>query len=143
MEWRLDNSEECGSRRKKSETNPPTHHLPFHNRKTSRNNLTGLQPVEYVIFPLSPFPLNSLFLSILLSFFIPSSFHPLFFIPYSCFLLFTFLILIFVKIPSYYLSSNLFFIPSSFLPSIPFLFLFPSFPSPFFSFFLLFPQVRQ
>ena len=134
MEWRLDNSEECGSRRKKSETNPPTHHLPFHNRKTSRNNLTGLQPVEYVIFPLSPFPLNSLFLSILLSFFIPSSFHPLFFIPYSCFLLFTFLILIFVKIPSSFLSSNLFlvllpyFLPfllySFFLPSLVLFFFF-------------------
>ena len=107
----------------------------FNHRKKSRTNLTGLKPAEDFFFP--PFPLNSFFLSVLLSFFIRSSFHPLLF--YSFFLpSFIYLfILIFVKLPSSYLSSNLFysfFLPSflpPFLPSIPFLLLFPSFTSPF------------
>ena len=108
-------------------------------RKTSRINLTGLKPAEDVIFP--PFPLNSFFLSVLLSFF-PSSFHPLLF--FYSFLLPSFIycfLLIFVKITSYLASDLSLFLLPTFLPfSIPFfapsllLFWFP---------FLFFPQVRK
>ena len=85
---------------------PPT--TPSHSteRKTSRTNLTSLKPGEDFLFP--PFRLNSFFLSVFLSSFIPSSFHPLLF--YSFFLpsFIYFFILIFVKIPSSNHSSNLF-----------------------------------
>ena len=37
LDWRLDNSEECGSGREKSETNPPTHSLQFHRQKDQQN----------------------------------------------------------------------------------------------------------
>ena len=118
----------------------PTTPSHFTDRKTSSTNLTGLKPAQdFSFFP--PFPLNSFFLSVLLSFLIPSSFHPLPFL----FLLnafFYFFVLIFVKIPSY-LSSDLFlsFLPSFFSFSIPFS---PSSLLPFFfPFFLFFPQVRQ
>ena len=125
----------------------PSH---FTERKTSRTNLTGLKPAkDFFFFSLSlcfffpPFPLNSFSLSVLPSFLIPSSFHPLLF--YSFFLpsfiyffilfLLKFLLLIFPPI---------FFMHSSFLPSIPFLLAFSILPFSFiFSFFLLFPQVRQ
>ena len=66
----------------------PTTPSHFTDRKTSRTNLTNLKPAEDVFFPyllfFSPIPLNSFFLSVLLSFLIPSSFHPLLF--YSFFL---------------------------------------------------------
>ena len=116
----------------------PTIPSRFTDRKTSRTNLTTLKPAED-FFSLS-FPHTSFFLSVVLSFFIPSSFHPLLF--YSFFLpsFIYFFILIFVKIPSSYLSSDLYFF---FLPSIPFLFLNPSFILIFFLFFLLFEQVRK
>ena len=108
-------------------------------RTISRTNLTSLKPAEdffYSFFP--PFPLNSFFLSVLLSFFIPSSLHPLpflfplpaFFYLFICFLLKFLLIL---PLISFY---------SFFLPSFPFLF--PFFLLPFFlPPFLFFPQVRQ
>ena len=86
-------------------------------RKTSRTNLTSLKPAEDYFF--FPFPLNSFFHSVLLSFFIPSSFLPLLF--YSFFLT-SFIcsfVLIFVKIP--YLASDLslFLLPSFLSFSIP------------------------
>ena len=37
LDWRLDNSKECGSRREKSETNPFTHPLPFHRKEDQQN----------------------------------------------------------------------------------------------------------
>ena len=88
-------------------------------RTTSRINLTSLKPAEDFFFS-PPFPLSSFFLSVLLSFCIPSSFHPLLF--YSFFLpsFIYYFVLIFDKFPSSYLSSNLFY--SFFLPSFPFLF---------------------
>ena len=98
-------------------------------RTTSRTNLTGLKSAKDFFFP--PFSLNSCFLSVPLSFFIPSSFHPLLF---YYFLLPSFiycLVLIFVKIPSYLASDLLY---SFFLPSFPFLFPFSLLP---FFFFLL------
>ena len=108
---------------------PPTTPSHFTDRKTSRTNLTSLKPAED--FFLS-FPLNSFFLSVLFSFFIPSSFHPLLF--HSIFLpSFIFFILIFVKIP--HLSSHLFLLlPPSYLP-----FSMPLFPLSFSFFFLLSP----
>ena len=107
---------------------PPTTPSHFTDRKTSRSKLTNLKPAEdYFFFP--PFPLDSFFLSVLLSFSIPFSFHPL---PSLLLLpaLFYCFILIFVKIPSSYLSSNFFLF---LLLSIPFLFPFSYLP---FSFFL-------
>ena len=104
---------------------PATTPSRFTNRKTSRSKLTNLKPAEdYFFFP--PFPLNSFFLSVLLSFSIPFSFHPLpslLLLPafFYCF------ILIFVKIPSSYLSSNFFY---SFFFPFPFYSLSPTFPSP-------------
>ena len=122
---------------------PPTTCSCFTDRKTSRINLTSLKPAEdfsfFLFFP--PFPLNSCLLSVLLSFFIPSSFHPL---PFYSFFLPSFiysLVLIFLTIPSYLASDLSLFLPPSFLSfSIPFsppsiLFFFPPF--------LFFPQVRQ
>ena len=107
-------------------------------RKNSRTNLTSLKPSEDCFF-LSSFPVNSFFLSVLLSFFYSfflSSFTILFLLP----AFFYFFILIFLKIPSSYLSSELFFnsffLPP-FLPSIPFLFSFSFLP--FFFLFLLSP----
>ena len=35
--WRLDNSEECGSGREKSETNPSNHSLHFHRQEDQQN----------------------------------------------------------------------------------------------------------
>ena len=97
--------------------------------KTSRNNLNSLKPAEdfFFCFSFPPFPLNSFFLSVPLSFFY-SFFLPSFtcFIPSSCLLLF--ILLNYVKIPSCLRS---FLIPSSFLPFL-FYSLFPSFPSSFF-----------
>ena len=49
-------------------------------RKTIRTNLTRFKPAENVFFLLSSFPPESFFLSVLLSFFISSSFHPLLFL---------------------------------------------------------------
>ena len=119
---------------------PPNTPSRFTDRKTSRTNLTHLKPAQDFFFP-PPFPLNSFFLSVLLSFFIPPSFHLLpflFLLPAFFYLLF---ILIFVKISSSFLSSNIFycvFHPSFFYFSIPFSFLH------FFFFFPpLFPQRRQ
>ena len=37
LDWRLDNSEECGSGREKSETNPSTHPLLFHRQEDQQN----------------------------------------------------------------------------------------------------------
>ena len=37
LDWRLDNSEECGSGREKSETNPSNHPLPFHRQEDGQN----------------------------------------------------------------------------------------------------------
>ena len=37
LDWRLDNSQECGSGREKSETNPSTHPLPFHRQEEQQN----------------------------------------------------------------------------------------------------------
>ena len=37
LDWRLDNSEECGSGREKSETNPLTHPLPFDRQEDQQN----------------------------------------------------------------------------------------------------------
>ena len=88
-------------------------------RKTSRTNLTSLKPAEDIFSP--PFPLNSFFLSVFLSSFIPSSFHPLLF--YSFFLpsFIYSVVLIFVKIPSYLASDlSLFLLPSFLSFSIPF-----------------------
>ena len=112
-------------------------------RKTSRTNLTSLKPAEDFFFSISSFPLNSVFLSVLLSFFIPSSFHPL---PFS-FLLpaFFYLFCCFnfcLKIPSYLASDlSLFLLPSFLSFSIPFFP--PSILSFFLPHFLFFPQVRQ
>ena len=94
--------------------NTPSH---FTDRKTSRTNLTGLKPAKDFFFS---FPLNSFFLSVLLSFFIPSSCIVYLFIS------------IFVKTP--YLSPDLFlsFLPSFHSFTIPLLFLL-------FFFFLLSP----
>ena len=107
--------------------------------KTSRTNLTSLEPAEEFFFPFPPFPLISFFLSVLLSFFIvllPSIlyFFYSFFLPsfiYS-------LVLIFVKIPSYLASDlSLFLLPFLHSFSIPF------FPPSLIPPFLFFPQVRQ
>ena len=101
-------------------------------RTTSRTNLTSLKPAEDLLFFFwfPSFPLYSLFLSVLLSFFIPSSFQPLLF--YSFFLpsfIYSF-VLTFVKIPSYLASDlSLFFFPSFLSFSTPFSLL------PFFFFF--------
>ena len=98
----------------------PTTPSRFTDRKTSRTNLTGLKPAEDFFFP--PFPLNSFFLSVLLSFCIPSSFHPLpflFFLPAFFYLFFCFT---FCKNPLFlsFLQSFLFLIPSFLSFSIPF-----------------------
>ena len=102
----------------------PTTPSTFTDRKTSRTNLTTLKPAENFFFLFPPIPLNSFFLSVLPSFFMPSSFHPLSF--YSFFLpsFIYFPVLIFVKIPSSYLSSDLFlFLLPAFVRSyLPFLF---------------------
>ena len=37
LDWRLDNSEECGSGREKSETNPSNHPLLFHRQEDQQN----------------------------------------------------------------------------------------------------------
>ena len=50
MDWSLDNSEECGSGREKSETNPSTNPYPLTDRKTSRTNLTSLKPAEDIFY---------------------------------------------------------------------------------------------
>ena len=117
-------------------------------RTTSRTTLTSLKPAEELFFSSSSsfcfpsFPLNSFFLSVLLSVFIPSSFNPLpllFLLP-AFFYLFCCLILVkkfFLILPPIFLYSYC-------LPSFPFLFPF-SFLLSFFFFapFLFFPQVRQ
>ena len=110
--------------RKVKPTSPPTHSC-FTDRKTSKTDLTSIKPEEkfsFLLFSPSSFSLSFFFYS----FFLPS------FTFYITFLasFYSFLMLIFLKIASY-LSSN-FFVPSSFLSSFPFLFLFPSYPSPFF-----------
>ena len=95
---------------------PPTTASHFTDRKTSRTDLTCLKPAEDFFF--SPFQLNSFFLSVLLSFFIPFSFNPLLF--YSFFLPFIyFIILIFVKI--LLILPPIIFVLPSFLPSITFI----------------------
>ena len=109
-------------------------------RTTSRTKLTSLKPTEdlsfsFFFFPSSfffpSFPLNSFFLSVLLSFFIPSPFYPLpflFLLPafFYLFCCFNFC----QKIPSYLASDlSLFLLPSFLSFSIPF---FP--PSGFFFF---------
>ena len=93
-------------------------------RKTSRNNRMGLKPAKDFWFFFTPFPLNSFFLSVL-SFFILSSFHPLPFL-FLLMAFFNFFCLIFVKIPSSYLSSDFFY--SYFLLSFPFVFPFSLLP---------------
>ena len=119
----------------------PTKPSRFTKRKTSRTNRTSLKSAEdFFFFP--PFPVNSCFISVLLSFFysflLPSF---TFFIPYSCLILC--IVLISIKIPSYLASDlSVFLLPSSLSFSI------PCFPpslllSFFFSPFLFFPQVRQ
>ena len=118
----------------------PTSPSHYTDRKTIRTNLTRLKPAEVVFFFFPPFPLNSFFLSVLLSFFISSSFHPLLFNSFFLPSFIYFFILIFVKIPSSYLSSNFlyfFFLPSSLflfysfsLASILLLFIFSSFSFP-------------
>ena len=88
------------------------------NRKTSRTNLTGLKPAEDFFF-LSSFPPEFL-LPFCPSFFFYSFLLPsfTFFIPSSCLLLF--ILLIFVKIPSYLASDlSLFLLPSFLSFSIP------------------------
>ena len=37
LDWRLDNSEECGSGREKSETNPSNDRLPFQKEEDQQN----------------------------------------------------------------------------------------------------------
>ena len=37
MDWRLNNSKECGSGREKSETNPPNPPLPLHRQEDQQN----------------------------------------------------------------------------------------------------------
>ena len=119
----------------------PTTPSHFTHRTTSRTNLSGLKPAEdFFFFP--PFPLNSFLLSVLLSFFIPSSFHPLpflFFLP-ACFIYCFHSI--FLKIPSNLASDlPLFLLPSFLSFSISFFppsLLFFSLPS-----FLFLPQVRH
>ena len=37
LDWRLDNTKECGSGRERSETNPSTHPLPFHRQEDQQN----------------------------------------------------------------------------------------------------------
>ena len=37
LDWRLDNSEECGSGREKGETNPSKDPLPFHRQEDQQN----------------------------------------------------------------------------------------------------------
>ena len=37
LDWRLDNSEEYGSGREKSETNPSAYPLPFHRQEDQQN----------------------------------------------------------------------------------------------------------
>ena len=113
---------------------PPTTPSCFTYRKTIRTNLTGLKPAEDFFF--SPFPLNFFFLSVILSFFISSSLHPflfLFLLPAFSYLFF---ILIFLKIPCSYISSDLLLciLPSFFPSFLPFLFY--SFFLPSFSFFI-------
>ena len=93
----------------------PTTPSCFTHRKTSRTNLTGLKLAEDFFFSFPPFPLNSFYHSVLLSFF------------YSLFLpsfIYSF-VLIFVKTPSYLASALSFFL----LPSV-LSFSIPSFPSP-------------
>ena len=127
----------------------PSHSI---DRTTSRTNLTSLKPAEdlffffLLLFFFPSFPLKSFFLSVLLSLFIPFSFHPLpflFLLPafFYLFCCFNFC----KKIPSYLASNlSLFLLPSFLSFSIPF---FP--PSLLLSFFfflppfLFFPQVRQ
>ena len=114
---------------------PPLTTSCFTDRKTSRTDLTCLKPVEDIFFSFFPLHLSpSCFLSYFL-FFIHSSFLPLLF--YSFFLrsIIYFFILSFVKIPSSFLSSNLFlFLLLSYLP-----FLFYSFFLPTHLLFLFFP----
>ena len=55
LDGRLDNSEECGSGRGKSETNPSTQPLRFHRQEDQQTNLTGLKPAEDFLFFLSLF----------------------------------------------------------------------------------------
>ena len=104
---------------------PPPSPSCFTDRKASRTDPTCLKPGD------SPH-LNSFFLTVLLSLFIPSSILPLlfnsFFLPSFIYLL----IFIFVKILSSFLSSDLFY--SFFLP-----FIFYSFFLPPFSFSLFHP----
>ena len=97
---------------------PPTTPSRFTD-KTSRIDLTVLKPAEDFLFS---FPLNSFFLSVLLYFFIPSSFHPLpflFLLPayFYLFCCFNFC----QKIASYLASDlSLFLLPSFLSFSIPF-----------------------
>ena len=142
LDWRLKNSEECGSGREKSETNPSNHPLPFHRQEDQQN-----KPDQ--------FKASRLFFSFILSPQIPSSFLPFFLfifllpsIPYLFYSFFMpspvyFFVLIFVKIP--YLASGLSFFPlPSFLSfSIPF---FPPsglFFSPPPTLFIFLPEVSQ
>ena len=68
---------------------PPPTSSHFTDRKTSRTDLTGLKPAEDFFFLFPPFPQNFFFLSVLLSFFIPSSFlYFLFFLPAFFYLFF-------------------------------------------------------
>ena len=107
----------------------PTTPSCFRDRKTSRTNLTGLKPAQDFFF--TSFSPEFLLPFCLLSFFIPSSLHPLLF--YYFFLpsfIYSF-VLIFVKIPSN-LASDL---SLSLLPS------FLSFSIPFFPPSLLLPPI--
>ena len=120
LDCRLNNSQECGSGREKSETNPSNHPLPFHRQEHQQNYPDQFKASRRLFFP-PALPMNLLFLSALPSFFIPSSFHPLpfsFLLPAFLYLLFCFKI---VKITSY-LGSDLplFLLPSFLSFSIPF-----------------------
>ena len=111
----------------------PTTTSRFTDRKTRRTKLTRLKPAEdFSFFP--PFPLNSFFLSVHISFFY-SFFLPsfTFFIPSSSLLLF---ILFFQFLLKFLLILPPIFLYSFFLPSFPFLFHFSLFPFSFFFFFL-------
>ena len=110
----------------------------FIHRKTTRTDLTNLKSTEDFFFSLfPPFPLNSFFHSVPLSFFL--LLHPsILYLFYSFFLpSFTYsVVLIFVKIPSYLASDlSLFLLPSFLSFSIPFSFL----PFSFYFFLLLSP----
>ena len=99
-------------------------------RKRSRTNLTGLKPAEDIFFFLRPFPVNSVFWSVLLSFFYSFFLQSYtLFIPSSCLLLF---ILLFYLLLKFLLILPPIFLYSFFLPSFPFLFPFSLRPFSFF-----------